>query len=113
MSMKTGPARRWLVGGALAGVFALGAVLPAAAQTTITIWSHEADEPAKVAWREKAARNFEAKNPDVKVKITWYDKPALNAALRTALQRRPGPRHLLRRAGPDRVHHQRVRHAAR
>ena len=74
------------------------------------MWSHEADEPAKVAWREKAARNFEAKNPDVKVKITWYDKPALNAALQDGAPRRPGARHLLRRAGPDRVHHQRVRH---
>ena len=69
----------------------LGLVVPAAAETTITIWSHEADEPAKVAWREKAARNFEAKNPDVKVKITWYDKPALNAALKTALRAGQGP----------------------
>jgi multiple sugar transport system substrate-binding protein len=91
MSMMRGPARQWLVGGALATVFALGTILPAAAQTTITMWSHEADEPAKVAWREKAAKNFEAKHPGVTVKITWYDKPALNAALRTALQAGQGP----------------------
>src|SRR5262249_60060046 len=44
-----------------------------------------------ISWREKAARSFEAKNPDVKVKITWYDKPALNAALRTALRAGQGP----------------------
>jgi multiple sugar transport system substrate-binding protein len=91
MSMMRGPARRWLGRGALATVFALGTVLPAAAQTTITMWSHEADEPAKVAWREKATKNFEAKHPGVTVKITWYDKPALNAALRTALQAGQGP----------------------
>lgn len=91
MSVTRGPARRWLATGAVAGVLAMGAVVPAAAETTITMWSHEADEPAKVAWREKAARSFEAKNPDVKVKITWYDKPALNAALRTALRAGQGP----------------------
>ena len=33
MSMMRGSARRWLVGGALAAVFALGTILPAAAQT--------------------------------------------------------------------------------
>src|SRR5262249_53821540 len=60
MSTRREPVGRWLVRGAVAGVLALGTVLPAAAQTTITMWSHEADEPAKVAWREKAAKNFEA-----------------------------------------------------
>jgi len=91
MSAKRSLARGWLVRGAVAGALAVAIALPAAEETTITIWSHEADEPAKVAWREKAARNFEAKNPDVKVKITWYDKPALNAALRTALRAGQGP----------------------
>jgi multiple sugar transport system substrate-binding protein len=91
MSASRVLARGWLVRGAVAAVLAVAIALPAAAETTITIWSHEADEPAKVAWREKAARNFEAKNPDVKVKITWYDKPALNAALRTALRAGQGP----------------------
>ena len=70
MSAKRSLARGWLARGAVAGALAAAIALPAAAETTITIWSHEADEPAKVAWREKAARNFEAKNPDVKVKIT-------------------------------------------
>jgi multiple sugar transport system substrate-binding protein len=81
---------RWLAAGGVVGVFVAGVVV-AAAETTITMWSHEADEPAKVAWREKAARNFEAKNPGVKVKITWYDKPALNAALKAALRAGQGP----------------------
>jgi len=91
ISMKNGSARRWLTVTIVAGLFAMSIAVSAAAETTITIWSHEADEPAKVAWREKAARNFEAKNPDVKVKITWYDKPALNAALKTALRAGQGP----------------------
>ena len=91
MSASRVLARGWLARGAVAAVLAVAVALPAAAETTITIWSHEADEPAKVAWREKAARNFEAKNPDVKVKITWYDKPALNAALKTALRAGQGP----------------------
>ncbi|HZS32888.1 MAG TPA: extracellular solute-binding protein [Methylomirabilota bacterium] len=81
----------WLATAFLGTALALAGRAPAAAETTITIWSHEADEPAKVAWREKAARNFEAKHPDARVKITWYDKPALNAALRTALRAGQGP----------------------
>ena len=62
-----------------------------AGETTLTMWSHEASEPAKVAWRETAARNFEKKNPGVKVKITWYEKEALYAALKTALRAGQAP----------------------
>ena len=58
---------------------------------TLTVWSHEADEPAKVALREQAARNLEASHPGVHVKITWYEKDGLNAALRTALPSGQGP----------------------
>ena len=51
----------------------------------IEVWSHEADEPAKVAFRELAAKNFEKSHPGTKVKITWYEKIPLGAALKTAL----------------------------
>ena len=44
-----------------AAVLAVAIALPAAAETAITIWSHEADEPAKVELREKAAKNFEGR----------------------------------------------------
>src|SRR5258708_803695 len=67
--------------------FALGLLLlgtaDARAETTVTLWSHGADEPSMVAWVERAARNFEQKNPDVKVKVTWYQKEPLYNALKT------------------------------
>jgi len=62
-----------------------------AGETTITLWSHEADEAAKVAWAETAVKHFEAKNPGVKVKITWYQKEPLYAALKAALRAGQGP----------------------
>jgi multiple sugar transport system substrate-binding protein len=83
---------RWFAVGAL--VIALGistSVSVSAGEITLTMWSHEASEPAKVAWREGAARNFEKKNPGVKVKITWYEKEALYAALKTALRAGQAP----------------------
>ena len=69
------------------------AMAPAAKaeDTTLTVWSHEADEPAKVALREQAARNLEASHPGVHVKITWYEKDGLYTALRTALPAGQGP----------------------
>ena len=77
--------------GVLVSVLVCGATPSPAADTTLNMWSHEASEPAKVAWRETAARNFEAKNPGVKVKITWYEKEALYAALKTALRAGQAP----------------------
>ena len=62
-----------------------------AEDSTLTVWSHEADEPAKVALREQAARNLEASHPGVHVKITWYEKDGLYTALRTALPAGQGP----------------------
>ena len=58
---------------------------------TINVWSHEADEDAKVAFRERAAKNLEAAHPGVHVKITWYEKNPLLAALKTALPAGQGP----------------------
>jgi multiple sugar transport system substrate-binding protein len=75
-------------------LFALVGLLPgspAYGDVTITVWSHEADEPAKVAFREMAARNVERAHPGTHVKITWYEKTAMYAALRTALPAGQGP----------------------
>src|SRR4051794_23967591 len=70
----------------------LGFGLKAKAEdVTLTVWSHEADEPAKVAFREMAARAVEAAHPGVHVKITWYEKDGLSAALKTALPAGQGP----------------------
>jgi multiple sugar transport system substrate-binding protein len=69
-----------------------GGVRSAAAEdVTLSVWSHEADEPAKVAFRELAARNLEATHPGLHVKITWYEKGGLDAALKTALPAGQGP----------------------
>ena len=84
-------ARRWLTAAAVALLTGFVAPIVQAQETTITMWSDEADQPSKVAWREMAARAFEKKNPGVKVKITWFDKPALYAALKTALRAGQAP----------------------
>jgi membrane-bound lytic murein transglycosylase len=74
------------IGAALAG-----AVTQASAQdVTLEVWSHEADEPAKVAFRELAVKNLEKAHPGVKVKITGAKNP-LFAALKTALPAGKGP----------------------
>jgi multiple sugar transport system substrate-binding protein len=70
----------------------LGCASPALAEdVTLTVWSHEADEPAKVAFRELAARNLEKAHQGVHIKITWYEKNPLLAALKTALPAGQGP----------------------
>src|SRR5262249_36616727 len=58
---------------------------------TLTGWSHEADEPAQVAFREAAARELEKAHPRGHRKITWYEKGGLYAALKTALPAGQGP----------------------
>ena len=57
MAAEAGGGAPWLA------ALGLGLLAPAAAETTITLWSHEADEAAKVAWAETAAKNFERRNP--------------------------------------------------
>lgn len=73
-----------------AAAFILAAGTTAEAQT-VTLWSHWADEKAKVAFVEEAARRFEAKHPGAKVEITWYQKGPLNTALQSALRAGRGP----------------------
>jgi multiple sugar transport system substrate-binding protein len=80
-----------LFGALLLGLAALAVPAPAHAGEVLTVWSHEADEPAKVAFRELAARNLEKQHPGVQVKITWYEKGGLYTALKTALPAGQGP----------------------
>ena len=75
----------------IAGVTGPVATGARAQDVTLSVWSHEADEPAKVALREAAARNVEKAHPGVHVKITWYEKTGLDAALKTALPAGQGP----------------------
>lgn len=80
----------WRALGATLVVAVLAAPLNAAAQE-LTMWSHWAAEVAKRVYVEDAAKRFEASRPGVKVKITWYEKSALYAALKTALRAGQGP----------------------
>ncbi len=83
-------------GAAAAVLMGLALAVPAphgarAEDVTLNVWSHEADEDAKVAYRELAAKNLEKAHPGVHVKITWYEKNPLLAALKTALPAGQGP----------------------
>ena len=90
--MTTGFTRACLVAALAAAATVSGGGRGADAEdVTITVWSHEADEPAKVAFRETAAKNLEKAHPGLQVKITWYEKVALYAALKTALPAGQGP----------------------
>lgn len=90
----------WLIAGAL---LASVCSSPSRAQTVVTLWSYWADEQSKVAFVEEAARRFEAKNPGTKVRITWYQKGPLFAALQSALRARQGPD--VFSADPDQSHY--------
>ena len=57
----------------------------------VTLWSHWADHATKVAFVEEAARRYEEANPDDTVKISWYQKNPLYAALKASLQAGQGP----------------------
>lgn len=74
-------------------VVALGLLLgplPASAQE-VTLWTHWAAEKIKREFVEDAIRQFESANPGVKIKVSWYEKTALYAALKTALRAGQGP----------------------
>jgi len=85
--------RRCVLTAVLGAAMGWGA-MPAAVHAedvTLNVWSHEADEDAKVALREQAARDLEKAHPGLTVKITWYEKNPLLAALKTALPAGQGP----------------------
>jgi multiple sugar transport system substrate-binding protein len=63
---------------------------PASAQE-VTLWTHWAAEKIKREFVEDAIRQFEAANPGVKIKASWYEKTALYAALKTALRAGQAP----------------------
>src|SRR5882724_5864717 len=79
--MATGLRRRDVLAAGVVAAVMLGAAPRAA----------EADDDAKVALREQAARDLEKTHPGVKVKITWYEKNPLLPALKTALPAGQGP----------------------
>lgn len=76
---------------ALAATVAAVAGQPARAQTELTMWSHWAAENPKRDYVEDAIRRFEAANPAVKIKASWYEKTALYAAVKTALRAGQAP----------------------
>ena len=97
----------FLIAASLSAVFC-GRRCEAQQVKELTFWSHWAAEEIKRKFVEEAISSFEAKNPGVKIKPTWYEKTALYAALKTALRAGPGAGHLLCRAGPGRVHRKRL-----
>lgn len=89
---------RWtfaIMGACLAAALALVGGVPVqeahAEDVTLIVWSHEADEPAKVTFREQVARDLEKQHPGLHIKITWFEKNPLYTALRTALPAGRGP----------------------
>ncbi|MBI1774487.1 MAG: extracellular solute-binding protein [Proteobacteria bacterium] len=91
--MATDLMRSCIAGAVLTAAAGLGISpkIALAEDVTLTVWSHEADEDAKVAFRELAAKNLEKSHPGAHVKITWYEKNPLLAALKTALPAGQGP----------------------
>jgi multiple sugar transport system substrate-binding protein len=61
------------------------------ADVELTFWSHWAAEQPKRQFVEAAIKDFEAKNPGVTIKPTWYEKTALYAGLKTALRAGQAP----------------------
>jgi multiple sugar transport system substrate-binding protein len=59
--------------------------------TELTFWSHWAAEVPKRTFVEGAIKRFEAANPGIKIKPTWYEKTALYAGLKTALRAGQAP----------------------
>jgi len=57
---------------------------PSSAQQ-VALWSHWADQDTKIQFVEEAIRRFEKKHPGASVKISWYQKPPLEAALKASL----------------------------
>ena len=78
---------------AIASFAAAGLAGPAAAQQPkeLTFWSHWAAEMPKRTFVEEAIKQFEANNPGIKIKPTWYEKTALYAGLKTALRAGQAP----------------------
>ena len=63
----------------------------AAETKELTLWSHWAAEKIQRGFVEQRIAQFEAANPNIKIKATWYEKNALYAALKTALRAGQAP----------------------
>lgn len=85
---SAGLAVRLLVPSTLALLTAAG---NGVAAQELQLWSHWADHETKVQFVEEAVRRFEEQHPDASVKISWYQKPPLQAALAASLQAGEGP----------------------
>lgn len=85
--------RRIIAATAMAIVGGLSWGSPAFAQQgkELTFWSHWAAEVPKRTFVEAAIKEFEEKNPGIKIKQTWYEKTALYAGLKTALRAGQAP----------------------
>jgi raffinose/stachyose/melibiose transport system substrate-binding protein len=75
---------------ALAAVGATLAIGVAAAETTVK-WMHIEVNPGQVKIWEEVARDFEAKNPGVKIEMQFLENEAYKAKLPTTLQSRDRP----------------------
>jgi multiple sugar transport system substrate-binding protein len=91
--MKSNFAFKRVCFGAFLGVLAASGLAPAvhAEDVNLVVWSHEADEPAKVEFRNGVAADLENAHPGLHIKITWFEKDGLYTALRTALPAGRGP----------------------
>lgn len=92
--MKTSSIWRAVRSRALALATAVALALAATASATaqeVTLWTHWAAEKIKRDFVEDAIRKYEAANPGVKIKATFYEKTALYAALKTALRAGQAP----------------------
>jgi raffinose/stachyose/melibiose transport system substrate-binding protein len=80
---------RYLISGTAALALILG-VQGALAETTVK-WLHIEQNPEVVAYWEEVARDFEAKNPDVKIEMSYLENQAFKAKLTTMLQSEDRP----------------------
>ncbi len=85
--------RKGLLSALAAAVLSVGTWTSTAVaqQVELTLWSHWAAEVPKRSFVEAAIKDFEAKNPNIKIKPTWYEKNALYAALKTSLRAGTAP----------------------
>lgn len=82
-------ARVALAAGGIAACLVAGA--PAHAQQTITMWSNWPDEPAKKEWVNQRVKDFEAKNPQCPVKLSFTAKADEYAAAKSAVRTGQAP----------------------
>ncbi len=83
--------RRVALGAVLAAASAPPGTALAQASKILRVWSHWAGEPLRRQFMEGLGREFGTANPELRVEFSWYDKPSLNTALRTALRARQAP----------------------